>query len=160
MDGDVDLGHLEAGHPLDGVDDVAADGGGQVGDTGSMDFSGDVVRVLDTKKENDLVIHVVGHLPHRIEDPTVHCTVDQRKRHLTENNHSATHLLHAALRQVLGTHVQQKGSYLDEKFLRFDFSHFQKLTDDELAALRKSAGAVRDLVLAMDRLAAEATPAT
>ena len=109
------------------------EGGGQVGDTGILVFAGEKIRVLDTKKENNLVIHVVEKLPHFIQDPTVHAEVDASKRHLTESNHSATHLLHAALRKVLGTHVQQKGSYLDDKFLRFDFAHFQKMTDDELA---------------------------
>ncbi|MDX2133240.1 MAG: alanine--tRNA ligase [Saprospiraceae bacterium] len=113
------------------------EGGGQVGDTGAMDFSGETVRVLDTKKENDLVIHIVDRLPARIEDPSVHCTVDARKRHLTENNHSATHLLHAALRRVLGAHVQQKGSYLDDQALRFDFAHFAKVTDEELAEIER-----------------------
>ncbi len=93
--------------------------------------------MLDTKKENDLVIHIVEKLPEYLEDPTVHCLVDASKRRLTENNHSATHLLHAALRQVLGTHVQQKGSYLDEHTLRFDFAHFQKVTDEELAQIEQ-----------------------
>ncbi len=113
------------------------EGGGQVGDTGWLEFSDEKIRVLDTKKENDLVIHVVEKLPHFMQDPTVHCHVDERKRRLTENNHSATHLLHAALRQVLGHHVQQKGSYLDEKTLRFDFAHFQKVTDEELAEIEQ-----------------------
>ncbi|TNE69792.1 MAG: alanine--tRNA ligase [Bacteroidetes bacterium] len=113
------------------------EGGGQVGDTGWLEFSDEKVRVLDTKKENDLVIHIVEKLPKYMQDPTVHCHVDARKRHLTENNHSATHLLHAALRKVLGTHVQQKGSYLDEKTLRFDFAHFQKVTDEELAEIEQ-----------------------
>ncbi|MFZ4635719.1 MAG: DHHA1 domain-containing protein, partial [Saprospiraceae bacterium] len=92
---------------------------------------------LDTKKENDLVIHIIDKVPTRIEDATVHCLVDARKRRLTENNHSATHLMHAALRQVLGTHVQQKGSYLDENALRFDFAHFQKVTDEEIAEIER-----------------------
>ncbi|MCB0534379.1 MAG: alanine--tRNA ligase [Saprospiraceae bacterium] len=122
------------------------EGGGQVGDTGWLDFSlplgegrGGVekIRVLDTKKENDLVIHIVEKLPANIQDATVHCHVDAEKRHLTENNHSATHLLHAALRKVLGHHVQQKGSYLDDQTLRFDFAHFQKVTDEELAEIEQ-----------------------
>lgn len=111
------------------------EGGGQVGDTGWLEFSDEKIRVLDTKKENDLVIHIVERLPQYLQDPTVHCHVDERKRRLTESNHSATHLLHAALRKVLGHHVQQKGSYLDDKTLRFDFAHFQKVTDEELAEI-------------------------
>lgn len=113
------------------------EGGGQVGDTGYLQFAGETIRVLDTKKENDLVIHVVERLPDYMQDPTVHCVVNERKRRLTESNHSATHLLHAALRKVLGTHVQQKGSYLDEQTLRFDFAHFQKVTDEEIAQIEK-----------------------
>ena len=113
------------------------EGGGQVGDTGWLEFSEEKIRVLDTKKENDLVIHIVDKLPDYLQDPTVHCHVDARKRHLTESNHSATHLLHAALRKVLGHHVQQKGSYLDDKTLRFDFAHFQKVTDEELAEVEQ-----------------------
>jgi alanyl-tRNA synthetase len=113
------------------------EGGGQVGDTGWLEFSDEKIRVLDTKKENDLVMHVVERLPQYMQDPTVHCHVDVRKRRLTENNHSATHLLHAALRRVLGHHVQQKGSYLDDQTLRFDFAHFQKVSDEELAQIEQ-----------------------
>ncbi len=114
------------------------EGGGQVGDTGYMRFGpNEKVRVLDTKKENDLVIHIVDRIPEFVMDRTVECSVDARKRHLTENNHSATHLLHAALRLVLGTHVQQKGSYLDAETLRFDFQHFQKMTDEEVARVER-----------------------
>jgi alanyl-tRNA synthetase len=113
------------------------EGGGQVGDTGFLTFGDEKIRVLDTKKENDLVIHIVDKLPKYIQDPSIHCHVDARKRHLTESNHSATHLLHAALRKVLGTHVQQKGSYLDDKTLRFDFSHFQKVTEEELLEIER-----------------------
>ena len=113
------------------------EGGGQVGDKGILEFGDEKIRVLDTKKENDLVYHVVDKLPQYIEDPSVKCSVDFNRRKLTENNHSATHLLHAALRQVLGEHVQQKGSYLDEKTLRFDISHFQKITDEELVEIEK-----------------------
>ena len=112
------------------------EGGGQVGDTGKMFFGAEEINVLDTKKENTLVIHLLEKLPADLEAP-VHCYVDVRKRRLTENNHSATHLLHAALRQVLGTHVQQKGSYLDEQTLRFDFAHFQKVSEDEIAEIER-----------------------
>ncbi len=107
------------------------EGGGQVGDTGYVLFGTERVQVVDTKKENNLVVHIIERLPADIE-AAVHCNVDVLKRRLTESNHSATHLLHAALRQVLGTHVQQKGSYLDDHTLRFDFQHFQKVTDAEL----------------------------
>jgi len=118
------------------------EGGGQVGDTGWMIFGSEGtnqerVRVLDTKKENTLIYHIVEKLPEQIDDDTVRCEVDEPKRRLTEANHSATHLLHAALRSVLGTHVQQKGSFLNEDTLRFDFQHFQKLSDEELAAIER-----------------------
>lgn len=108
------------------------EGGGQVGDTGTLLFgSSELVNVLDTKKENDLVIHFVDKLPEAIDAPVL-ATIDTALRLLTENNHSVTHLVHAALRQVLGTHVQQKGSFNNHKTMRFDFSHFAKVTDEEL----------------------------
>jgi alanyl-tRNA synthetase len=118
------------------------EGGGQVGDTGWMIFGSEGtgqerVRVLDTKKENTLIYHLVEKLPEQIDDDSVRCEVDEPKRRLTEANHSATHLLHAALRRVLGTHVQQKGSYLDDQTLRFDFTHFQKVSDAELAEIER-----------------------
>lgn len=113
------------------------EGGGQVGDTGMMFFGAEPVRVLDTKKENTLVFHLVEQLPENIDSQAIVCQVDERKRRLTEGNHSATHLLHAALRKVLGTHVQQKGSYLDDQALRFDFQHFQKMTDEELEEVER-----------------------
>ncbi len=111
------------------------EGGGQVGDTGWLYFGDEKIQVLDTKKENDLVIHYVERLPQNIEAPAVRAQVNVHRRRLVENNHSATHLLHAALRRVLGQHVQQKGSYLDDQTLRFDFAHFQKVTDEELAQI-------------------------
>jgi len=112
------------------------EGGGQVGDTGFMMFDGEVIKVLDTKKENDLIIHIIDRIPDNISGD-VYAEVDANKRSLTENNHSATHLLHAALRQVLGTHVQQKGSLVKDDYLRFDMSHYQKITDNELAQVEK-----------------------
>ncbi len=112
------------------------EGGGQVGDTGFMMFDGEVIKVLDTKKENDLIIHIIDRIPDNISGD-VYAEVDANKRSLTENNHSATHLLHAALRQVLGTHVQQKGSLVKDDYLRFDVSHYQKITDSELAQVEK-----------------------
>jgi alanyl-tRNA synthetase len=109
-----------------------AEGGGQVGDTGTIQQANTTLRVLDTKRENDTIVHFIDALP---EDPSGSwtATVDATRRHATEANHSATHLLHAALRQVLGTHVEQRGSLVNNEYLRFDFSHFQKVTDEELA---------------------------
>ena len=111
-----------------------AEGGGQVGDTGCLFFGEERVVVMDTKKENDLIIHFVKNLPANI-DSAVKGEINIGKRRLTENNHSATHLMHAALREVLGAHVQQKGSLVNEKYLRFDFSHFQKVTEEEIRAI-------------------------
>ena len=112
------------------------EGGGQVGDTGLLWFGDEKIAVINTFKENDLIIHRVNRLPENLDEP-VRAEVNESKRRLTENNHSSTHLLHAALREVLGTHVQQKGSYLNHEYLRFDFSHFQKVTDEELAQIER-----------------------
>ncbi|MFT7232264.1 MAG: alanyl-tRNA synthetase, partial [Cyclobacteriaceae bacterium] len=108
-----------------------AESGGQVGDAGYFDFGSEKLEIFDTKKENDLIIHYAHKLPVALEQ-SFRAVVNVKKRRLTENNHSATHLLHAALRQVLGEHVQQKGSLVNENVLRFDFSHFAKVTDDEI----------------------------
>jgi alanyl-tRNA synthetase len=108
-----------------------AESGGQVGDTGTLSFNGEIIRVLDTKKENDLIIHFVDKLPAAIDAPVL-AKVDRERRQKTTAHHSATHLLHAALREVLGTHVAQKGSLVNDGQLRFDFSHYAKLTDEEL----------------------------
>ena len=112
-----------------------AESGGQVGDTGELVFpDGEVVNVTDTKKENGLIVHFVDKLPEDIDDALT-AIVDEGKRNRTNSNHSATHLLHAALKQVLGNHVNQKGSLVNAEYLRFDFSHFAKVTDDELSQI-------------------------
>ncbi len=108
-----------------------AESGGQVGDTGILDFAGEVIDVIDTKKENDLIIHFTETLPEKI-DTEVFAKVDTRKRQSIAVHHSATHLLHAALRKVLGTHAAQKGSLVNAEHLRFDFSHFAKVSDEEI----------------------------
>jgi len=108
-----------------------AESGGQVGDTGVLFNKEQKIRVLDTKKENELIVHWVDGLPKRT-DQIFHAEVDINKRQMTMNNHSATHLLHAALRKVLGSHVEQRGSLVNEKTLRFDFSHFAKMTPSEI----------------------------
>ncbi|WP_456438715.1 alanine--tRNA ligase [Psychroserpens sp.] len=108
------------------------EGGGQVGDKGYLEGQhGDVVYILDTKKENNLIIHFAKNLP-KHKDEVLKAVVDTKQRNRTECNHTATHLLHQALREVLGTHVEQKGSAVHSKYLRFDFSHFSKLTIEEL----------------------------
>ena len=111
-----------------------AESGGQVGDTGILHFNGEMIAVLDTRKENDLIVHFTDKLPSDPEAPLI-ATVDRSKRKATEVHHSATHLLHAALRKVLGTHVAQKGSLVNAGELRFDFSHFAKMTEEEITTV-------------------------
>ena len=108
-----------------------AEMGGQVGDRGTLKLGDEVVEVTDTKRENNLPVHITSKLPSDV-NATLHATIDLEARHATECNHTATHLLHAALRHVLGTHVEQKGSYVDPVSLRFDFSHFRKVTPEEI----------------------------
>ena len=110
------------------------EGGGQVGDTGKLLFGDEVIEVSDMIKENDLPIHMASRLPLIVSAP-VKTTIDVHRRRLIENNHSATHLLHAALREVLGDHVQQRGSLVNDQYLRFDFSHFAKVSPEELAKI-------------------------
>lgn len=113
-----------------------AESGGQVGDKGLFISGDEKVIVFDTQKENALIIHFVDKLPSDV-NKAVLAVVDQKKRLYTVNNHSATHLMHAALRKVLGDHVEQKGSLVDENHLRFDFSHYSKLTDSEILQIEK-----------------------
>ncbi|WP_178984516.1 alanine--tRNA ligase [Winogradskyella helgolandensis] len=108
------------------------EGGGQIGDKGVLqDAHGDVVYILDTKKENNVIIHLVKELPEHINE-SFKAVVSSEHRALSSSNHTATHLLHQALRTVLGEHVEQKGSLVKPKSLRFDFSHFSKVTPEQL----------------------------
>ena len=113
-----------------------AEMGGQVGDKGYIENSGNKTIVIDTRKENELTLHIVKQLPENLDKP-FKMVVDKKKRLATEANHTATHLLHHALRKVLGTHVEQKGSYVNEEKLRFDFSHPSKLTDEEIRQVER-----------------------
>lgn len=108
-----------------------AEMGGQVGDKGILSSEEEIINVVNTVKENDLIIHITDKLPQNPELPFT-ASVDVERRRKIEANHSATHLMHAALRVVLGPHVEQKGSLVDDERLRFDFSHFAKMTDEEI----------------------------
>ncbi len=118
-----------------------AEMGGQLGDTGFIEADGKKYEVLDTKKENNLTVHLMQAMP---EDVTLgfHAVIDKERRQRIACNHTATHLLDYALRQVLGTHVEQKGSYVSADALRFDFSHFQKVTDEEIRKVEQIANAM------------------
>ncbi|MCQ2327142.1 MAG: alanine--tRNA ligase [Bacteroidales bacterium] len=108
-----------------------AEMGGQVGDTGMLQNGEEKVSIIDTKKENNLAIHITKQLPSDV-NATFKAVVNVKRRNSIERNHTATHLLHHALRTVLGSHVEQKGSYVDEKRLRFDFSHHSKMSKEEI----------------------------
>ena len=113
-----------------------AEMGGEVGDTGSLSSENETIKILNTIKENNLVIHITDQLPQEPEATFTSSIYTERRQHIA-NNHSATHLMHAALRQVLGTHVEQKGSLVDDQRLRFDFSHFSKMTPEEIRQVEK-----------------------
>jgi len=113
-----------------------AESGGQIGDTGIIESVNEKIKIIDTQKENNLIIHIVERLPENPEAVFM-AKVDAHKRKLTEDNHSATHLVHAALRKVLGTHVEQKGSLVNDEHLRFDFSHFKAMSDEEILQVEK-----------------------
>ena len=127
---DGDLFHL-----VFNITPFYAEGGGQVGDKGQLkSTNGDVTYILDTKKENNITIHFTKEIPKNINDLFT-AVVDSKLRKRIESNHSATHLLHQALRQILGNHVEQKGSSVQSKNLRFDFSHYEKISDIQLSEI-------------------------
>ena len=111
-------------------------GGGQVGDVGYIESANEKIEIIATEKENGLIMHIAQSLPQNLT-AVFHAVVNHEKRQAAANNHTATHLLHAALRKVLGTHVEQKGSMVSSDGLRFDFSHFQKVTPEELREVER-----------------------
>ena len=128
-----------------------AESGGQIGDTGFLEGDFATLRVIDTKKENDLIVHTVLELPTELTGEFI-ARPDASRRNQIRQNHSATHLLQAALREVLGSHVQQKGSLVNEKLLRFDFSHFTKVTDAQLREIEQMVnGRIRQQIPLIER---------
>lgn len=118
------------------------EGGGQIGDRGQFIFENEIINVLDTKKEHGDIIHITKKLPTHLNQNFT-AKINAEKRFLAACNHSATHLLHFALRDVLGNHVEQKGSLVNDKYLRFDFSHFEKLKPEELTTIEQN---VNDMI--------------
>jgi len=116
------------------------EGGGQVGDKGALVSANETIEIIDTKKENNLILHFAKQLPENIEAGFT-AKVNNDLRGSTSKNHSATHLMHLALRNLLGTHVEQKGSLVNPNYLRFDFSHFSKVSEDELRQVEASVNA-------------------
>lgn len=116
------------------------EGGGQVGDKGTLVSANEKIEIIDTKKENNLILHFAKQLPENIEAGFT-AKVNTNLRSSTSKNHSATHLMHLALRNILGTHVEQKGSLVNPNYLRFDFSHFSKVSDEELRQVEASVNA-------------------
>ncbi|NOY37187.1 MAG: alanine--tRNA ligase [Chlorobi bacterium] len=128
-----------------------AESGGQVGDSGWINDGKGKIPVLDTRRENDLIIHITEKLPGQPGN-VFHATVDIERRTTTACNHSATHLLHFALREILGTHVEQKGSLVHPEYLRFDFSHFQKLTNKEKEKVSERVNGLIRMNLSLEEL--------
>jgi alanyl-tRNA synthetase len=134
-----------------------AESGGQVGDSGWLSNVNEKISVLDTKKENGIWIHITDQLPEKI-NAEFFAQVDEDRRKLIMNNHSATHLMHAALRNILGTHVEQKGSLVNQDYLRFDFSHFSKLSESEVENIEEMVNQkiTENIKLQIEELAIEA----
>ena len=112
------------------------EGGGQVGDSGLLVSENEKINIIDTKKENGVIVHFTKELPKNLDAEFI-AQVDENARLNSAKNHSATHLLHYGLRKILGSHVEQKGSLVNKQYLRFDFSHYAKLSKEELDEIEK-----------------------